>query len=61
MDTRKQNSILKKRAEATIVQWFSKIKILPFNLNELSSKQDTTTQTIGKVTGISVHDGILCP
>lgn len=34
MDTRKQNRILKKkRAEATIVQWFSKIKILPFNLN----------------------------
>jgi len=37
------------------------MKILTFNLSELSSKQDTTTQTTGKVTEISLDYVILCP
>lgn len=43
------------------MQSFGKIKILPFNLSELSNKQATATQTIGKVTKISIDYGVLCP
>ena len=59
-DTRKQNSTLKEELKL-VTQWFGKIKILSFSLSELSSEQDTTTQTIGKVTKISIDYSILCP